>query len=123
MVVDLSSEDPSKVEQAQTFICTVCKKFPIPDFQLGKDGLKKESIRICQCSHCSGLSCWLCWKKICCKKDPVCPKCRFRVDIPQNLHLDEEKETKVEPYLTVMNQKLLLNFLFNQTIIHHCEVL
>jgi hypothetical protein len=121
MVVNLTSEDPYIRDQAEQFICVSCKKFPIPDFHLGKDGVKKDSVRIGQCNHCSGLACWGCWKKNCCKKDPICPKCRFRVDVPPDLHQDPEKETKVEPHMNVLKQKLLLNFLYNQTIIHKCE--
>jgi hypothetical protein len=123
MVLNLTSSDPYIKEQAEQFICVVCKKFPVPDFVLGKEGIKKESVRICQCNFCSGLACWSCWKKNGIKKDPICPKCRFRVEVPQDLYLDKDADTKVVQYLGVLKQKLLLNFIFNQTIIHRCKIL
>jgi hypothetical protein len=113
MVVNLKSEDPYIKEQAESFICVVCKRFPVADFVLGKDGIKKESVMICQCNFCSGLACWNCWKKNGIKKDPICPKCRFRVEVPQDLYLEKDAETKVIPYLGILKQKLLLNFVFN----------
>ena len=123
MVVNLRSDDPYVKEQAEQMICTVCKNFPVPDFSLGKDGVKRESVRIAQCSHCSGLACWNCWKGNCTKKNPTCPRCRFRVDeIPEDLHLDPAKEEKVQQHMNQLKQKLLLNFIFNQTILHKCKL-
>ena len=121
MVVNLKSEDPYVKEQAEQMICTVCKNFPVPDFKLGKDGVKKETVKIAQCNHCSGLACWTCWKGNCSKKDPICPRCRFRVEeIPKDLYLDPARMEKVGQYINKLKQKLLLNFIFNQTILHKC---
>ena len=60
---------------------------------------------------------------MCAKKDPVCPNCRFRVDdIPKDLHKEEDAEKKVEKYLNILNQKLLLKMLFKQIIFHACPM-
>jgi hypothetical protein len=92
-VKNIVEGDEDAKEQAESFICVSCKRFPVPDFVLGKDGVKKESVKLCQCKHCSGLACYNCWKSITSKKDPICPKCRFRVDeIPQDLYKEEEAE-------------------------------
>lgn len=122
-VKNIVEGDEDEKEQAESFICVNCKRFPVPDFVLGKDGIKKESVKICQCMHCSRLACYDCWKTMCAKKDPVCPNCRFRVDdIPKDLHKEEDAEKKVEKYLNILNQKLLLKMLFKQIIFHACPM-
>lgn len=86
-VKNLVEGDEDQVEQAEAFVCVNCKRFPVPDFVLGKGGVKKESVKLGQCKHCSGISCYSCIREIAGKKDPVCPKCRFRMDeIPIDLY-------------------------------------
>jgi|TARA_B110001450_G_C17492346_1_gene428873 hypothetical protein len=83
---------------------------------LGKEGVKKESVKLGQCKHCSGISCYSCIKEIAGKKDPVCPKCRFRMEeIPTDLHKEEDPVVKnelLDKHLNIVNQKILLKMLF-----------
>jgi len=78
------------------------------------ESIIKESVKICQCGFCNGLSCFKCWKSLASQKDPICPKCSFRIDIP------EKGKADPTPYLKVCSQKILLNLLFKEMIIHDC---
>jgi hypothetical protein len=45
-VKNLKSEDEFVKETAEKFICIVCKKYPVPDFNLNITNVKKESVKI-----------------------------------------------------------------------------
>jgi len=51
---------------AEEFLCIYCKKFIVPDFILGKEGIKRESVKIPQCPNCHEESCYNCYKKELC---------------------------------------------------------
>tara|TARA_B110000285_G_C14983883_1_gene542823 strand:+ start:93 stop:545 length:453 start_codon:yes stop_codon:yes gene_type:complete len=99
----------------------------VPDFVLGKEGVKKESVKLGQCKHCSGISCYSCIKEIAGKKDPVCPKCRFRMEeIPIDLHKEQDpavKSEQLDKHINLVTQKILLKMLFKQQIFHSCPIL
>jgi len=96
IVKSLTSSDSFVREQSEQFICVVCKDFPIPDFEMVRGKIDVDSIRLCQCEFCNGLSCFSCWKKLSLKKDPICPKCKFRIELPKDIHLDMMRESKIE---------------------------
>ena len=73
MMLNLRSKDVLVAEQ---FLCLICDNMVIPKFSLGKDGIKKESIKIPQCETCDGLACYNCWKEHTTKQENAkCPSC------------------------------------------------
>ena len=64
---------------AEEFLCIYCKKFIVPDFILGKDGIKRESVKIPQCPNCHEESCYICYKKELCQENSHCPKCYLQL--------------------------------------------
>ena len=69
-VKNLRSDDELLRTNAEQFQCIVCNNYPVPQFTLDKHGVKRESVKICQCDSCNGLSCFNCWKTVALKDDP-----------------------------------------------------
>ena len=104
-VKNLKSDDELLRMNAEQFQCIVCNNYPMPSFILGKDGVKKESVKICQCDSCNSLSCFNCWKKVALKDDPKCPLCKFKIDIPDDFYKKYPKKEKEEGKVTAKNME------------------
>ena len=77
MMLNLKGPDAMIAEQ---FLCIICDNMVIPKFSLGKDGVKKSSVKIPQCETCDGLACYSCWRDHVKKGNNQCPKCKAPIE-------------------------------------------
>ena len=127
-VADLAEGDRSAMI-AEQFLCVICSNFVVPNFEIGRDGIKESSVRLPECRSCERVACYLCWRDHLLSDDAMCPSCSDVVEVPaaekQELQEwategDEASCPEIDAHMQFLTKKSLLKMLFTLRITHRC---